>query len=128
MLELPGGSIRSGENVYECLRRELNSEGFKVTKIFGENKSNELRKDDEELMMFNPFCISQRIEGKKSIISNIILCKIDVEEVNNKSKFKYVCTEDLEDMLVNHKEKISSHSIGSLKLFCKSLKGLYQLT
>ena len=121
MLELPGGIIMGSENVYGCLRREFRAKGFEVTKIFGEDKCNELSKEDEELTIFKPFCISQHIEGNESIISNTILCKVDegtIEEVSNKLRFKYVCTDDLEDMIVDHKENISTHNIAALKLFC----------
>ena len=125
MLELPGGIIMGSENVYGCLRREFRAKGFEVTKIFGEDKGNELSKEDEELTIFKPFCISQHIEGNESIISNTILCKVDegkVEDVSNKLRFKYVCTDDLEDMIVDHKENICGHNMAALKLFCKSLK------
>ena len=125
MLELPGGIIMGSENVYGCLRREFRAKGFEVTKIFGEDKCNELSKEDEELTIFKPFCISQHIEGNESIISNTILCKVDegtIEEVSNKLRFKYVCTDDLEDMIVDHKENICGHNMAALKLFCKSLK------
>ena len=37
MFELPSGVIMENENIYECLRRELNARGFKVAKIFGED-------------------------------------------------------------------------------------------
>lgn len=121
MLELPGGIIMGSENVYGCLRREFRAKGFEVTKIFGEDKCNELSKEDEELTIFKPFCISQHIEGNESIISNTILCKVDegtIEEVSNKLRFKYVCTDDLEDMIVDHKENICGHNMAALKLFC----------
>ena len=125
ILELPGGIIMGSENVYGCLRREFKDKGFEVTKIFGEDKGNELSKEDEELTIFKPFCISQHIEGNESIISNTILCKVDegkVEDASNKLRFKYVCTDDLEDMIVDHKENICGHNMAALKLFCKSLK------
>ena len=121
MLELPGGIIMGSENVYGCLRREFRAKGFEVTKIFGEDKCNELSKEDEELTIFKPFCISQHIEGNESIISNTILCKVDegtIEEVSNKLRFKYVCTDDLRTMLVDYQENISAHNIAALKLFC----------
>ena len=123
MLELPGGIIMGSENVYGCLRREFKDKGFEVTKIFGEDKCNELSKEDEELTIFKPFCISQHIEDNDSIISNTILCKVDerkIEDVSNKLSFKWVCTDELEDMLVEQKENICAHSIEALKSFCKA--------
>ena len=123
MLELPGGIIMGSENVYGCLRREFKAKGFEVTKIFAEDKCNELSKEDEELTIFKPFCISQHIEGNDSIILNTILCKVDerkVEGVSNKLSFKLVCTDELEDMLVEQKENICAHSIEALKSFCNA--------
>lgn len=123
ILELPGGIIMGSENVYGCLRREFKDKGFEVTKIFGEDKYNELSKEDQELTIFKPFCISQHIEDNDSIISNTILCKVDerkIEDVSNKLSFKWVCTDELEDMLVDQKENICDHSIEALKSFCKA--------
>lgn len=123
ILELPGGIIMGSENVYGCLRREFKDKGFEVTKIFGEDKYNELSKEDEELTIFKPFCISQHIEDNDSIISNTILCKVDerkIEDVSNKLSFKWVCTDELEDMLVEQKENICDYSIEALKSFCKA--------
>ena len=62
IFELPCGIIRGSENVYGCLRREFRAKGFEVTKIFGEYKYDELSKEEQELMVFNTFCISQQIE------------------------------------------------------------------
>lgn len=128
IFELPGGVIRESENVYGCLRRELNDKGFKVTKIFGEDKCNELSNEEEAVTVFKPFCVSQSDTERISIITNTILCEVDntkVKRANNKSGYKWVCTDDLEDMLISQKENISAHNIAALKLFCKSLKKLY---
>lgn len=125
MFELPGGVIRESENVYGCLRRELNDKGFKVTKIFGEDKCNELSNEDETFTVFKPFCVSKSDTERNSIITNTILCEIDntkVKRANNKSGYKWVCTDDIESMLIDQKENISAHNIAALRLFCKSLK------
>lgn len=121
MLELPGGIISGSENIYGCLRREFKDKGFEVTKIFGEDKCNELGNEDEAVTMFKPFCVSQRDYDNNSIIYNTILCEVDkakAKNISNKSKFKWVCTDDLEEMLVDQKEKICVHSIAALKSFC----------
>ena len=123
--ELPGGGIMGSENVYGCLRRELNSKGFEVTKIFGEDKCNELSNEDGLFTVFKPFCVSKSDLERNLIITNTILCKVDnvkVKSVSNKSGFKWVCTDDIESMLIDQKENISAHNIVALKSFCKSLK------
>lgn len=125
IFELPGGVIRDSENVYGCLRRELNSKGFEVTKIFGEDKCNELSNEDGLFTVFKPFCVSQSNTERNSIITNTILCEIDnanAKTVNKKSGYKWVCTDDIETMLIDQKENISAHNIAALKSFCKSLK------
>lgn len=122
MYELPGGVIRESENVYGCLRRELNAKGFEVTKIFGEDKCNELSNEEEALTVFKPFCVSQSFTDNNSIIANTILCEVDkekVKNVSNKSGFKWVCTDALEEMLIAQKENISAHNIAALKSFCE---------
>lgn len=122
MFELPGGVIRESENVYGCLRREFKAKGLKVTKIFGEDKCNELSDEEDALTVFKPFCVSQSDAAKNLIISNTILCEVDnakAKKVSNKCAFKWVCTDDLEEMLVSQKENISAHNIAALKSFCE---------
>lgn len=122
MYELPVGVFKESENVYGCLRRELNAKGFEVTKIFGEDKCNELSNEEESLTVFKPFCVSQSFTDNNSIVSNTILCEVDNAKVKNVSKklsFKWVSTDDLKALLVDHKENISAHNIAALKLFCE---------
>lgn len=125
IFELPGGVIRESESVYWYLRRKLKANGFEVTKIFGEDKCNELSYEEEVLTVFKPFCVSQSFNDNNLIISSTILCEVDsanVKNDSNKYDFKWVCTDDLRAMLVDQKENICVHSIEALKLFCKSLK------
>ena len=121
IFELPGGVIRESENVYEYLRCKLKAIGFQVTKIFGENKCNELSYEEQIFTVFKPFCVSQSFNDNNLIISSTILCEVDsanVKNDSNKYDFKWVCTDDLRVMLVDHQENISAHNIAALKLFC----------
>ena len=121
ILELPGGVVKESENVYEYLRCKLKANGFEVTKIFGENKCNELSYEEEALTVFKPFCVSQNYNDNNLIISSTILCEVNSANVKNHSNrddFKWVCTDDLRAMLVEHQENISAHNIAALKLFC----------
>ena len=121
IFELPGGVIKESENVYEYLRCKLKANGFQVTKIFGENKCNELSYEEQIFTVFKPFCVSQNYNDNNLIISSTILCEVDsanVKNDSNKYDFKWVCTDDLRAMLVDHQENISAHNIAALKLFC----------
>ena len=121
MFELPGGVIRESESVYGYLRHKLKANGFEITKIFGEDKCNELSYEEEVLTVFKPFCVSQSFNDNNSIISSTILCEVDsvnVKNHSNKYDFKWVCTDDLRAMLVDHQKNISAHNIAALKLFC----------
>ena len=121
IFELPGGVIRESESVYGYLRRKLKTNGFEITKIFGEDKYNELSYEEEVLTVFKPFCVSQSFNDNNLIISSTILCEVDSANVKNdinKYDFKWVCTDDLRAMLVEHQENISAHNIAALKLFC----------
>ena len=118
IFELPGGVIKESENVYGCLRRELKANGFEVTKIFGEDKCNELSYEEEVLTVFKPFCVSQSFNDNNSIISSTILCEVNSANYCNKGHLKWICTDDLRAMLVEHQENISTHNIAALKLFC----------
>ena len=121
IFELPGGVIRESESVYGYLRRKLKANGFEVTKIFGENKCNELSYEEEVLTVFKPFCVSQSFNDNNLIISNTILCEVDsanVKNDSNKYDFKWVCTDDLRTMLVDQNKNICVHSVEALKLFC----------
>ena len=121
IFELPGGVIRESESVYGYLRRKLKTNGFEITKIFGEDKYNELSYEEEVLTVFKPFCVSQSFNDNNLIISSTILCEVDsanVKNDSNKYDFKWVCTDELRAMLVDHQENISDHNIAALKLFC----------
>ena len=121
IFELPGGVIRESESVYGYLRRKLKANGFQVTKIFGENKCNELSYEEQIFTVFKPFCVSQNYNDNNLIISSTILCEVNSANVKNHSNrddFKWVCTDDLRAMLVEHQENISAHNIAALKLFC----------
>ena len=121
IFELPGGVIRESESVYGYLRCKLKANGFQVTKIFGEDKCNELSYEEQIFTVFKPFCVSQNYNDNNLIISSTILCEVDSANVKNdinKYDFKWVCTDDLRAMLVDHQENISAHNIAALKLFC----------
>lgn len=118
ILELPGGVVKESENVYEYLRCKLKANGFEVTKIFGENKCNELSYEEQIFTAFKPFCVSQNYNDNNLIISSTILCEVNSVNYCNKDDFKWVCTDDLRSMLVDYKENISANNIAALKLFC----------
>ena len=118
IFELPGGVIRESESVYGYLRRKLKANGFELTKIFGEDKCNELSYEEEVLTVFKPFCVSQSFNDNNSIISSTILCEVNSANYCNKGHLKWICTDDLRAMLVEHQENISTHNIAALKLFC----------
>ena len=118
IFELPGGVIKESENVYEYLRHKLKANGFQVTKIFGENKCNELSYEEQIFTVFKPFCVSQNYNDNNLIISSTILCEVNSANYCNKGHLKWVCTDDLRAMLVDHQENISAHNIAALKLFC----------
>ena len=121
IFELPGGVIRESESVYGYLRCKLKANGFQVTKIFGEDKCNELSYEEQIFTVFKPFCVSQNYNDNNLIISSTILCEVNsanVKNDSNKYDFKWVCTDDLRAMLVDHQENISAHNIAALKLFC----------
>ena len=118
IFELPGGVIRESESVYGYLRRKLKANGFEVTKIFGENKCNELSYEEQIFTVFKLFCVSQNYNDNNLIISSTILCEVNSANYCNKGHLKWVCTDDLRAMLVEHQENISAHNIAALKLFC----------
>ena len=123
IFELPGGVIRESESVYGYLRRKLKANGFELTKIFGEDKCNELSYEEEVLTVFKPFCVTQSFNDNNLIVSSTILCEVDsanVKNDSNKYDFKWVCTDDLRTMLVDQNKNICVHSVEALKLFCKA--------
>ena len=101
--------------------KKQKANGFELTKIFGEDKCNELSYEEEVLTVFKPFCVTQSFNDNNLIVSSTILCEVDsanVKNDSNKYDFKWVCTDDLRAMLVDHQENISTHNIAALKLFC----------
>ena len=78
----------------------------------------ELSYEEQIFTVFKPFCVSQNYNDNNLIISNTILCEVDSANYCNKGHLKWICTDDLRAMLVDHQENISAHNIAALKLFC----------
>ena len=109
MLEIPAGKIREYENVFVALRREVKEEtGLTITKILGEDKQILNLIEDNEVISYTPYCITQNLSGAYSIILNTFLCEADGElltETNESQNIHWIKIEELKKILKNNPEK-----------------------
>ena len=78
MLEIPAGKIREYENIFDALRREVREEtGLKVTKIYEEELSIKSVVNGNEVISFQPYCVTQNLSGAYSLILNTFLCEAE---------------------------------------------------
>jgi len=77
LLEIPAGKIRQFENIYDCLRREVQEEtGLEVVEISGENESELIRINDYTVLNYTPFSCSQNLNGTYPIMVEVFLCTV----------------------------------------------------
>lgn len=78
LIEIPAGKIREYENIFDALRREVKEEtGLNVTKIYGENLSVKSVVNGDEVISFEPYCVTQNLCGAYSLILNTFLCEAE---------------------------------------------------
>jgi ADP-ribose pyrophosphatase len=77
LLEIPTGKIRAFENIFDCLRREVQEEtGLEVLEIFGEGRSVIREYDRYQVLNYSPFAAVQNLKGTYPIIAQIFICTV----------------------------------------------------
>lgn len=89
--EIPAGKIREYENIFDCLRREVKEEtGLDIIKIFGEEETIEIIKNDYRVINYQPFCCSQNTDGVYPIMVHTFICSAKGELLKKSSESKNI--------------------------------------
>ena len=78
LLEVVGGKIRTYENIFDALRREVEEEtGLTVTEIQGEAQAVLATVGGVAVLSFTPFCVTQNLCGLYSLVMQTFLCRAE---------------------------------------------------
>ncbi len=128
VLELPAGGIKSYEDVYDTLSREVKEEtNLDIIRIIDNYKGEILStKENQEAFVFKPFICQQvvKAEGGLPWIGFVFLCEVEGEVIiqeNEAKEPKWLTLEELEGILKN-KEKIFILQYPVIKYLIEELK------
>jgi len=122
LLEIPGGRIEVGEDVYAALKREVKEEcGLEIQAIKPGRETRTTGKFDEVSIAFVPFC------GERYLGSNFMgfafVCTAQGELIEkgvyDAKEPRWVRFSELKKMLRSEPEKIYSYHLSTLKFYVK---------
>lgn len=123
LLEVVGGKIREYEDIFHALRREVYEEtGLKVTKIYGEEGCAEERIGGVSTHSFDPFCVTQNLDGIYSIIMMTFICSVEGEPAKNTNEatnIRWVKLDEIEKIVENFPETIFPMHVLPLKKYMR---------
>lgn len=126
MLEVAGGKIREYEDIFEALKREVYEEtGLNVTRIYGEENCIDEQTGGVNTICFNPFCVTQNLDGIYSIIMMTFICNVMGEPVGNTDEtvnIHWAKLEEIEEIIDNSPEKIFPMDVLPLKKYIRLKK------
>lgn len=103
LMEIPAGKIREFDNIFDCLRREIQEEtGLKVTEIKGENEAEVFESNGYKVLSYHPFSCSQNIEGTYPIIVQVFICSAEgelLDKSNETKNIRWISLTELKDLL-----------------------------
>lgn len=120
LLEIPGGRMEVGEDVYTALKREVKEEcGLEIQTIKLSRETRIKGKFDEVSVAFVPFC------GEGFLTSNFVgfafVCtargKLIQKGIYDAKEPRWVRLSELKKMLSNEPEKFFSYHLSTLKLY-----------
>ncbi len=80
LIEIPAGKIRALENIYDCLRREIQEEtGLTVQWIQGESESRRVVINGYDVLSYAPYASSQNLLGAYPIMVQTFICEVEGE-------------------------------------------------
>lgn len=124
MLEIPAGKIREFENIFDCLRREINEEtGYTVSCIEGEKEAEKIVQNGYTVLNYKPFSCSQNIDGKYPIMVQVFICHLSTEkggitESSEAKNIRWVEINELKKLLKNENRFYPMH-ISTLRKYLK---------
>ena len=121
LIEIPAGRIREFENIFNALRREVFEEtGLTVTEISREKTSDLICQNGYKVIGYEPFFVSQNLEGAYPILVITFLCKAEGDTLlksDESENIKWISIRELDNTLRNHPEKFYPMHISSLRKY-----------
>jgi hypothetical protein len=97
-------------NIFDALKHKVYEEtGLNVTRIYGEEKCTNEQTAGVNTISFNPFCVTQNLDGIYSIIMTTFICNVEGEPVENTDEttnIRWEKLEKIEEIIDNSPEKI----------------------
>lgn len=125
MLEIPAGKIREYENIFEALRREVKEEtGLIITRIDGEESSTQSNVNGNQVISFQPYCVTQNLSGAYSLILNTFICEADgvlAESTDETQNIRWEKADLIRDILKANPESFFLMHVNALKKYFELL-------
>ncbi len=123
LIEIPAGKIREFENIFDCLRREINEEtGLIVVNIEGKNEATYYESNGYKVINYTPFSSSQNIIGSYPIMVQVFICTARgelVQQSNESKNIRWISIYELKDMLENKINSFYPMHVITLKKYLK---------
>jgi len=121
LLEIPGGKIREYENIYDCLRREVEEEtGLEITKIQGEEESIIVEYCGYKVLNYTPFTCAQNIEGYYPVMVEVFICEARgnlLTHTNETKNIRWISLDKLRSLLQQNEKSFYPMHLIQLKKY-----------
>lgn len=121
LLEIPAGKIRAFENIYDCLRREVEEEtGLQVVEICGELEAPLIEQHGYRVQSFQPFSCAQNLIGAYPILVMVFICRVTghaLSESNESAQIRWMALPDLRDKLTQSPEQFYPMHLCTLRKY-----------
>lgn len=126
LIEIPAGKVRAFENIYDCLRREIQEEtGLAVTWIQGEAEGVRVRLNGYEVLSYAPYSSSQNLSGSYPIMVQSFLCEVEgtpVVRSNESRNIRWIRLAELRAMLEENPGRFYPMHLATLQRYAAEVR------
>ena len=119
LLEIPGGRIELGEDVYEALKREVREECGLIIKSIKPGKEIKTKGKLEVSLAFVPFCGERHLGS--NFVGFVFVCSATGELIKkgvyDAKEPRWVKLSELRQMLTDETEKFYAYHLSALKFY-----------